>query len=108
MGKKRASKKVRPQEYPDDDEMQDVREKWFPEETEEPAPVRPKREYKPVPASCQFREGDTVTCVNKNPYDNNAQATGTIIMLMGSDALVLDGQGFLHHVRQHEVYPAQK
>lgn len=100
MAKKRNTGRVRPQEYPDDEEFSYIRDKMqAPEPDDEPA-VRPAKKALDYAAESKYREGQVVTIAA-------LQEIGTVVQSVGKDLMVLDTKGILHVVKDKDVYLTQ-
>lgn len=98
MAKKRNSRKLRPQEYPDAQDFQYGREDRDMPDDEEPArPIKPVLDWK---AECIFSEGQLVTI-------SESQINGTVVSCVGKDIMVLDASGIIHCLKDHAVYFVQ-
>lgn len=101
---KRPQKRVRPQDFPDHDEFEDIKPRKFKDlDTELEIVVK---DCKASP--CAYQEGDLVTCPNKSKIGTPGPKDGTVIGVLGQSLLVLDHEGFIHQCKAFEVYPTQK
>lgn len=105
MAKKRNTRKLRPQEYPDAEDFEYGRDR--PEEE----PQHAERIERPVVhvsgGPSQYKPGDVVTCPNKASFSDAGSVTGTVVDAVGKDITVLDTMNVLHRCKDGEVYPAQ-
>jgi hypothetical protein len=108
MSKRRNSKTLRKQEYPDFEDV-DMTDELVVEEMRSTAyraqpPSEPTAQH-----DSGYSEGDLVTCPDtaKNKEGGSAMTTGTIVQVLHGEASVLDGAGFVHRVKTSQVYPAQ-
>lgn len=115
MSKRRNTKTLRKQEYPDFERLDDGSDD---SDLFDSSPVQSGRFQTAVPNLANtpkteddgtFKEGHVVTCPDtaKNKEGGNALTTGTIVQLLHGEASVLDGSGFIHRVSVKQMYIAQ-
>lgn len=99
MSKKRKGGKVSPQDYPDQEDFDYIRDKVYGADAHEEPIARPKMPY--TPPSDTYRDGSLVTIAE-------TLINGTVVFSYGKELGVLDAKGIIHLVSDRDVYPSQQ
>lgn len=110
MSKRRNTKKLRKQEYPDFDEPEYEETK---SKQNEDLDEDSESFVKPCKAPISHRPGiyalgTVLTGPNKLPNADSDTITGTVVVSVAGTVVILDTRGYLHTLFEHEVYEEQK